>query len=329
MIANNDDILIDVQLAQPEVSNSEIATTHGHSYIVVSYEQYMGYQKAIWQYESDNLRYNISSILFMPLFLLGKLLNIFGKLAKETILSSLQFIVYTIFVIENLFRRYYETFINIYGVITIPICMSLNIDNIATTILLTLCLFNNTRLLVGLQRFLIANILGTMDNIPNVSPGKKRYYWCTQIVHNLLLLTNLILTKNHDSHVYIWLLVSNIVSQLVYYTMFPYYLKYKCSNIIWLERYGLKHRIEAILDNKVATEVDRLLPLVITKHTCDTSYNGMCGKCPCAICYDNLDEITTLKCGHIFHMNCIRQAAIYEYQKYKKVECPSCRMSLI
>ena len=349
MIDNNNDIIVDIPLEQPSnnlvvdipienhsnieqpsIEQEPLANNNleEHKYVITSYEQYSGYISAILTYENENLRYNISSMLFMPIILLIKIATLVGRLAKTTLVFSFKSIVYTLFFIEALIRRYYETFINIYGIIALPICMRLNIDSMTTTILLSICLFNYTRYLF-INKYLLANIVGKLDSFPEVNPNRKVIFIISQVVHNALLFINLVLTRDHSKQVYIWLLVVALVSQFIYYSMFPYYLKYRCTNIVWLERYGLKDRLDAVLDNRVKCEVDRLLPLKASKHTCDSNYNGMCSKCPCAICYDNLDEITTLKCGHIFHIKCIRQTAIYEYQKYKKVECPACRTKLI
>ena len=44
----------------------------------------------------------------------------------------------------------------------------------------------------------------------------------------------------------------------------------------------------------------------------------------CNICSDVLDtDITTLKCGHVFHYNCIKMA--YKYSR--STECPYCRQN--
>lgn len=44
----------------------------------------------------------------------------------------------------------------------------------------------------------------------------------------------------------------------------------------------------------------------------------------CNICSDVLDiNITKLKCGHIFHYNCIKMS--YKYSNY--TECPYCRQN--
>jgi hypothetical protein len=352
MISNsNSDIIVDIPLEQPSNANNLVVDVSAendsnleqpsieqepisnnnledHKYVITSYEQYSGYISAILEYEDANLRYNISSMLFMPIFLVIKIVTLVGRLAKTTLAYTFKTVVFTLFFIEAMIRRYYETFINIYGIVALPICMRLNIESMTTTILLSICLFNYTRFLF-INKYLLANIVGTLYSFPEVNPNRKKLFIFSQVVHNALLFINLVLTRDNSNQVYIWLLVVALVSQLIYYSMFPYYLKYRCTNIVWLERYGLKDRVDAVLDSMVKCEIDRLLPLVATKHTCDTNYNGLCSKCPCAICYDNLDEITTLKCGHIFHIKCIRQTAIYEYQKYKKVECPACRTKLI
>ena len=347
---NNDDIIVDIPLEQTSYSNNVVDhpiennfeaeqepieqeslannNLEEHKYVITSYEQYSGYISAILTYENENLRYNISSMLFMPIILLTKIAILFGGLCKTVLLYTSKLVVFFLFFIEAMIRRYYETFINIYGIVALPICMRLNIDSMTTTILLSICLFNYTRYLF-INKYLLANIVGTLDSFPEVKPNRKKLFIISQVVHNALLFINLVLTRDNSNRIYIWLLVVALVSQLIYYSMFPYYLKYRCTNIVWLERYGLKDRVDAVLDSRVKCEVDKLLPLVATRHTCDSNYNGMCSKCPCAICYDNLDEITILKCGHIFHIKCIRQTAIYEYQKYKKVECPACRTKLI
>ena len=323
----NEDILIDQAIPELENAVQQEAT----DYEIKSYEQYMKYVKAMYRFERNNIAYNIGSVLvLMPLLLISKTiilgLMITRKVAEFTLFFIVFFMLYIFHAIVNI---YYETCIDIYGIISLSISLSMNSTSVITSVCLGLCLFNHLRLLLGLQQYLIANILGTMNNMEVIAVGRKTYYWITQIVHNVLLLTVLILTINHESKVYKALLCSALVSQVLYYSLFPYYLKFKCTNMGLLLRYGCKDRIDFLLDTNVKTEIDELLPLESSKHICDSDYNGMCSKCPCAICYCNLDEITTLKCGHTFHLNCMKQTAIHQYNNFQKVDCPTCRANLL
>lgn len=335
-IANNDNAQFEEMLehAIPELSQLANATPQANQEEndceITSHDQYVKYMKAMYRFERKNTVYNITSIfVFIPLLLITKLVNLGCAVVGKGLVFLFQFLLVTLKVLLIFTHTYYESCIDMYGIISLSMCISMNSSNILSSVFLGLCLLNHARLLLGLQRYLIANILGTLDNLEGTEIGRKKYFWMTQIVHNLLLLTTLVINRNHTNKVYIGLLSSALATQVLYYSIFPYYLKYKCTNMGWLLRYGCKERMDFLLDAKVKIEIDALLPLEASRHVCDSNYNGMCSKCPCAICYDNLDEITTLKCGHMFHLQCMRQTAIYEYHNYQKVDCPTCRANLI
>ena len=323
-------------LVQPEDQVLEDNSPVEIDYTINTYEDYYGYSVAILEYEEKDFRTNLySTFIGIPLLLVYRLLYLSFQLIKKVLEVALKTIAFTLVFIDILIKRFYETSINIYGIVSIILCMLYSSENYVATVLLSLCLFDRIKSLFAGSKFILIKILGTTITNTQWSETKIQEKLLAAIVYKCVLsivyIVNLGLTFNSYGIVYKALLLSGLALEAIYYATFPYYLKHKCSNIVVLQRYGLVEKIEAILDNRVKTDIDEKLKLVPKNHICDKSYNGTCSKCPCAICYDNLDigETTELSCGHIYHITCIRQSAIYEYQKYKKAECPACRTKLI
>ncbi len=300
----------------------------------LDYELYIEYKTRVLDYEIDNPKTNIVSILFTPIFLLVKIAFLLVKIAflLKDIFKLLGIMLLSIpIILKDLFcvifqisiltiKFYYEKIINLFNVIITIICLTYVSDNMLAIGTLTILMFIYNLFLFKYQKDLIKSILNTNDNL-----ATKNF--------KFLKLFNIILYISayfiHDYSKYKILILTGLVSDILYNSLYPIYIYKYSKNIMLLDRYGLSNKIIEIVNSNVTNIIDTKLNYETFNHICDLEDNGNCSKCPCGICYEKLSDAAKLKCGHIYDKKCIRTWALYEYNLNNRVLCPSCRAELI
>ncbi len=299
----------------------------------LDYELYIEYKTRVIDYEINDIKTNLVSILFTPIFLLVKIafltkdiFRMFGAilLSIPYFLKDLFYVIFQISILTLQF--YYEKIVNLYNIIITITCMIYAYDNVFVLTIFSFTLGIYLSLLIRFQKHLVKSYFNTNQINERYNLNNLKYIKLLQLG---LYITSYFITDNISNPNYKILILTGFISDIVYNSFFSIYIYKYSKNILLLDRYGLSNKIIEIINSNVSNIVDTKLDYLTFTHTCDTDDNGNCSKCPCGICFENLTEATKLKCGHIYDKKCIRTWALYEYSKNARVLCPSCRIELI
>jgi hypothetical protein len=142
----------------------------------------------------------------------------------------------------------------------------------------------------------------------------------------------------------------SFIFDILYHLLFSYYLVFVCENLTILNMYSLDYKITELLEKydtlEQSSTLFQKLNFTTFQHICfrttveeskteesktQESKTQECNirDCPCGICFNPLTTSVKLKCNHIFDEICIKKWSIKSYLKYKRVECPTCRINLV
>jgi hypothetical protein len=294
-------------------------------YSIEDNNEYIVKQKQILKYEKNNPIINAMSLLLLPLLFVYKstiLLKDIIVLISIVIYGILIDILYNIILITIEF--YYEKIINLFNICIIPICMYYSYDNVLNICCFTFIFGFYINLFIRYQKYLIKSFYNTNEK---KLLNNLKYFKLFQIILYIFnIVNNTHISQNKIN--YLILSLFGLISDVMYNLVFTLYVYYS-DNIILLDRYGLVERIDNIINIEQKNKIDNLLEFRTYNHECNKNDNGSCSECPCGICFENLTESVKLKCNHIFDLKCIRTWSMYEFNKFNKIQCPTCRENLV
>ncbi len=295
-------------------------------YSIEDNNEYIAKQKQIFKYEKNNPIINAISLLLLPLLFLYKsmiLLKDIIVLISMVIYGFIYFIFNTLLITIEF---YYEKIINLFNICIIPICMSYSYDNVLNLCCFTFIFGFYITLFIRYQKYLIKSFYKTNENNYKKLNNLKYYKLFQIILYIFCIINNKYIIQSNKN--YIILSLSGLICDIIYNLVFTLYVYYSDS-LILLDRYGLVERINTLINMEQKNKIDNLLAFKPYNHECNKNDNGNCSECPCGICFENLTESVKLKCNHIFDLKCIRTWSIYEFSKFNKIQCPTCRIDLI